>query len=222
MPGSIISSTGVTARLLLQRYRSRLYWLGLGEYDSGVLDDLVRNARRSTPLLGDAIDPRMLAFLRRIVGSTDRESLRARVRLARLIGGGALVALVAFIALQAWFAGAYRPPDAKTLLDQAVEHWLVFPARLVDGNLIVYFSHLMSYRGAIAEIHYGVDSEIPDRTFAFPAKDDADDGTISAAVPTFVEVPRKTRFVSLQLRFKDGTSSPVCRYDVPADPSKYY
>ena len=80
----------------------------------------------------------------------------------------------------------------------------------------------MSYRGAIAEIHDGVESEIPDRTFAVPAKDDADDGTLSAAVPIFVEVPTKTRLVSLQLRFKDGTSSPIRRYNVPADPSKYY
>jgi hypothetical protein len=41
-------------------------------------------------------------------------------------------------------------------------------------------------------------------------------------VPTFIEMPRKTRFVSLQLRFKDGTSSPIRRYEVAADPSKYY
>jgi hypothetical protein len=126
------------------------------------------------------------------------------------------------IALQAWFAGGYRPPDAKTLLNQTVEHWLVFHARAEDSNLIVYFTHLMSYRGVIAEIHYGVDSQIPDRTFGFPADDNAETGTISAAVPTFIEVPRKTRFVSLQLRFKDGTSSPIRRYEVAADPSKYY
>jgi hypothetical protein len=188
-----------------------------------VLADLVRDARRFAPLLGDAIDPRMLAFLRRVVRSTDRESQRARLRLGLMVGGGALVALVALFALQAWFAGGgYRDPDAKTVRNMTAEHWLQFHARSEDTKLIVHFSHLLSYRAAIDAIRYGVDSEIPDKTFALPADDNADDWKIATTMRTFIEVPRTTRFVSLQLRFRDGTSSPIRRYDVPADPSKYY
>jgi hypothetical protein len=217
-----IDIIGVTARTLLLRYSNRIYWLGIGAYDGAVLADLVRDARRFAPLLGDAIDPRMLAFLRRVVRGTDRESRRARLRLGLMVGGGALVALFALVALQAWLVGSYRPPDAKAMLNSTVEHWLVFHARPEDRNLIVYFSHLMSYRGAIAEIRYGVDSESPDKVFDFPFDDDVNSSPISTSVPTLIEVPRKTRFMSLQLRFKDGSSSPIRRYDVPADPSKYY
>jgi hypothetical protein len=217
-----IDIIGVTARTLLLRYSNRIYWLGIGAYDGAVLADLVRDARRFAPLLGDAIDPRMLAFLRRVVRGTDRESRRARLRLGLMVGGGALVALFALVALQAWLVGSYRPPDAKAMLNSTVEHWLVFHARPEDRNLIVYFSHLMGYRGAIAEIRYGVDSESPDKVFDFPFDDDVNSSPISTSVPTLIEVPRKTRFMSLQLRFKDGSSSPIRRYDVPADPSKYY
>ncbi|HUH83740.1 MAG TPA: Hsp70 family protein [Stellaceae bacterium] len=62
----------------------------------------------------------------------------------------------------------------------------------------------------------------PDRAFAFPADDNQRMSPISPDVPISVDLPLKTRFVTVQLFFKDGTISSIERYDVPPDPTKYY
>ncbi len=45
--------------------------------------------------------------------------------------------------------------------------WLSF--RDFDGKLLLYFTGLMSYRGAIEKITYGLNQEMPDTDFPFPA-----------------------------------------------------
>lgn len=81
----------------------------------------------------------------------------------------------------------------------------------------------MTYRGAIAEVRYGVnrEGEAPDRPFAFPATDDQRMSLTAPEVPIYVDA-LTTRFVTVQLFFKDGTISPIERYDAPPDPTKYY
>ncbi len=45
--------------------------------------------------------------------------------------------------------------------------WLSF--RDFDDKLLLYFTSLMSYRGALEKITYGLDKETPDTDFPFPA-----------------------------------------------------
>ena len=34
-----------------------------------------------------------------------------------------------------------------------------------DGKLLVYFSHMLSYRSSIKEIWYGIDKDVPDTKY---------------------------------------------------------
>jgi len=200
--------------------------IGIGHFDFGVLDDLMRNARRFAPLLGDTFDPHMLAWLRRIVLSAER-GFGARLRRALLAGGAVLLVVIGlatarYLAVRYFGGAVYQPTDAKGSLDAVGDRWVCFHANASDTTLIAYVTTLMSYRGAIAEVRYGVDRDAPDRVFAFPADDNPRMSLIAPDVPTVVYVSLVTRFVTVQQRFKDGTLSPIRRYDVLPDPTKYY
>jgi len=53
--------------------------------------------------------------------------------------------------------------------------WLSF--REFSG-LLVYYTHLMSYRGAIREVRVGIDSAVPDKVSKMPPCDMRDPGVI--------------------------------------------
>jgi hypothetical protein len=101
--------------------------------------------------------------------------------------------------------------STKHILNLTKQSWVSF--RDYDGKLLTYFTHLMSYRGVLAEIKYGVDKEVPDTTFEFPVYDKPGNATISADVPTYLDLPLATKFVSVQLTFKDDTKSEVMRFN---------
>jgi hypothetical protein len=108
-------------------------------------------------------------------------------------------------------------PDAqlvqgiKGILDVTRSSWLAF--RDFDGKVLLYFTHLLSYRAALAEIRYGVDVESPDRTFAFGAADPRNPYAVDTDAPIWIEVPAGTRYATVQVAFKDGTRSGVVRIE---------
>jgi uncharacterized caspase-like protein len=85
--------------------------------------------------------------------------------------------------------------------------------RTYDGRKLLYFTHLISSRCAIAEVRYGIDRMTPDRVFALPPCNVADPHRIPADFTIYVEAPPATRFATIQLRYKDGSMSPVQRFD---------
>lgn len=57
---------------------------------------------------------------------------------------------------------------------------------------------------------YGIDAANPDKS---PVRKSEYDKT----VPDDLELPRNTRFLTIQVKFQDGTMSPIRRFDVPAN-----
>ena len=100
--------------------------------------------------------------------------------------------------------------DIKTLQITSTS-WLSF--RDFDGKLLLYFTGLMSYRGAIEKITYGLDKELPDTDFPFPAWDNAGTATIDGDFLPLITVPKETTFATVQLTYKDGSESEVVRFD---------
>ncbi len=92
---------------------------------------------------------------------------------------------------------------AKSTLQRFTSTWVAM--RDFDGKRLLYFSTLMSYRAAIDEIHYGLGVDIPDKSYDFPPEDPKNPGAITADFLPFIEVPGDTEFVTVQLKFKDGT-----------------
>ena len=61
--------------------------------------------------------------------------------------------------------------DQRKILDMTATSWLAF--REFNG-LLVYYTHLMSYRCAIREVRVGIDSTVPDKVLKMPPCDPRD------------------------------------------------
>ena len=65
--------------------------------------------------------------------------------------------------------------DQRKILDMTATSWLSF--REFNG-LLVYYTHLMSYRCAIREVRIGIDSAVPDKVLKMPPCDPRDPSVI--------------------------------------------
>ncbi len=101
----------------------------------------------------------------------------------------------------------------RRILESTATSWVSF--RDYEGKRLLYFSHLMSYRGGIKSIHYALNSPEPRKPYRFPAWNKPGMAPIDARTPMFITVPRSTRYVAVQLTYKDGEKSPVQRFDYP-------
>jgi hypothetical protein len=88
--------------------------------------------------------------------------------------------------------------------------WLSF--RDHDGRLLLYFTHLISNRCAIDKIAYGIDSDSTPSEFALEPCNPAEPYSVGNR-PIYVEVPANSRYASVRLTFKDGTTSDIVRID---------
>lgn len=97
------------------------------------------------------------------------------------------------------------------LLQMTTNNWVSF--RDYDGKLLLYFTTLLSYRGAVEKIAYGLDKEHPDTDFPFPAWDKPGTALITAEVQPYLSIPQETQFVTLQLTYKNGEKSEIVRIE---------
>ena len=101
--------------------------------------------------------------------------------------------------------------SAKRMLEAAKQGWLSF--REWDGKLLMYFSGIMSMRGALKEIRYGLDTDTPTRVHPFTPAKATDPLGIHSGDKIHISVPKSTKFATIQLTYKDGTKSEVVRVD---------
>lgn len=110
------------------------------------------------------------------------------------------------------FKGKKESADAnQRILESTSTSWVSF--RDYDGKRLLYFSHLMTYRGSIKTIHYGLNTQNPLKRYRFPAWRKSGIAPIDEKTPLYITVPRSTRYVTVQLTYKDGTKSAVQRFD---------
>ncbi len=93
--------------------------------------------------------------------------------------------------------------QAKMSLNMVSGSWLSF--RDYEGKVLLYFTTLMSYRPAIKEVHYSLNSEALDQNFKFKPTDKM----FEVGDDLYLTVPGNTQFANVQLTYKDGTKSPV-------------
>lgn len=94
--------------------------------------------------------------------------------------------------------------QGKMALNMTLGSWLMF--RDYDEKVLLYFTHLMSYRPIIKEIRYSLNSDELDQTFKFKPSDKMYE--IGDELP-YLAVPDDSQFASVQVTYKDGTTSPV-------------
>jgi uncharacterized caspase-like protein len=96
--------------------------------------------------------------------------------------------------------------DQRKILDMTATSWLSF--RDFNG-LLVYYTHLMSYRCAIREARVGIDSAVPDKVLKMPACDPRDPSAIPHDSQPYLKLAPSTQFVSVELTYRDGSVSEI-------------
>src|SRR5262249_61830868 len=96
--------------------------------------------------------------------------------------------------------------DQRKILDMTATSWLSF--REFNG-LLVYYTHLMSYRCAIREVRIGIDSAVPDKVLKMPPCDPRDPSAIPYSAQPYMKLAPATQFVSVELTYRDGSLSEI-------------
>ena len=96
--------------------------------------------------------------------------------------------------------------DYRKILDMTSTSWLSF--RQYNG-LLVYYSHLMSYRCAIREVRIGIDTAMPNQVLKMPPCDMRDPLADPARSLLYQKLPPATQFMSVELTYRDGSVSEV-------------
>jgi hypothetical protein len=96
--------------------------------------------------------------------------------------------------------------DQRKILDMTATSWLSF--REFNG-LLVYYTHLMSYRCAIREVRVGIDSTVPDRLLKMPPCDPRDPSVIPHDAQPYLKLAPATKSVSVELTYRDGSVSEI-------------
>jgi len=96
--------------------------------------------------------------------------------------------------------------DQRKILDMTSTSWLSF--REFNG-LLVYYTHLMSYRCAIRQVRIGIDTSMPDKVLNMPACNMKDPISIPSEASPYLKLPPSTQFVSVELTYRDGSVSEI-------------
>src|SRR5262245_18830009 len=94
--------------------------------------------------------------------------------------------------------------DQRKILEMTASSWLSF--RDFNG-LLIYYTHLMSYRCAIREVRIGIDTNLPDKVLTLPPCDPKDPSAIPSSATPYIKLPTSTKSVSVELTFRDGSQS---------------
>jgi len=96
--------------------------------------------------------------------------------------------------------------DQRKILDMTATSWLSF--REFNG-LLVYYTHLVSYRCAIREVKIGIDTAVPDQVLKMPPCDMKDPVAIPYDVKPYLKLSPSNKFVSVELTYRDGSVSEI-------------
>ena len=96
--------------------------------------------------------------------------------------------------------------DQRKILDMTATSWLSF--REFNG-LLVYYTHLMSYRCAIREVRVGIDTAVPDKVLKMPPCDIRDPSVIPHNAQPYLKLAPSTQTVSVELTYRDGSVSEI-------------
>jgi hypothetical protein len=96
--------------------------------------------------------------------------------------------------------------DQRKILDMTANSWLSF--REFNG-LLVYYTHLVSYRCAIRQVKIGIDTAVPDRVLTMPPCDMRDPGGIPFDAKPYLKLSPTNQFVSVELTYRDGSISEI-------------
>ena len=184
----------------------------LTRFDGATLA-LLREAVEGPPLLGEASTPAPAAAVKAPVAAPSAALSQTKKWQVWLIAG---LALVAVTSAQIWWKtsgrdGRNRPQGIDTSLALNIAEPLVRKAdtawletREEPGGIFVDWAPVMHMRRAIADVRFGVNVTEPNTALTLPTVD----------VPIGFLAPRSIEYITMRIRYKDGTWSEVRHYSV--------
>jgi hypothetical protein len=103
-------------------------------------------------------------------------------------------------------AGALEREQRK-ILEMTAGSWLSL--RDSSNALMIYYTHLMTYRCGIREVRIGVDSAVPDQPVKLPRCDQSAPMAIPHDAHPYLKVRPSTKLVSVEITYRDGSVSEV-------------
>lgn len=103
--------------------------------------------------------------------------------------------------------------SARYALETLINGWVAF--RLWHGELLVYFTLLLSHKHALREIRWSIDDESLERSVAFSRAASRARSVIGDDDETYVAIPLDARWIAVRLGYDDGTQSAIRRFPVP-------
>ncbi|WP_374628389.1 caspase domain-containing protein [Pannonibacter indicus] len=103
----------------------------------------------------------------------------------------------------------------KDILERFWNSWISFGG---GREQLAYFTHLISYRCALSGVRYGINKDEPDTAFDTGPCDPDNPHAVPRSGPgsdVYLQVPRSTAYITVQLTYRDGTRSDVRRFDAP-------
>lgn len=104
--------------------------------------------------------------------------------------------------------------NAYNMVMMTKTSWISF--REWNGKTMVYFTGILGHRGILKKITYGINKETPDQDWQFKPYNKAGFAPIAPNMKMMTSVPKDTKFVSVELTFKDDTKSEVVKFNNPA------
>lgn len=106
--------------------------------------------------------------------------------------------------------------ETKEVLETTGNSWVSF-REYPEGRLLLYFTHLVSYKNGLKEIHYSVDdASLSQRVRFTPDWSGPGAPGIGDDDETCIEIPMASTYVEIKLVFVDGSEWPAKRFSVPA------
>lgn len=99
----------------------------------------------------------------------------------------------------------------KKALDLTKNGWISY--RDYDGRLLVYFTHLISYRCAVKEVRYTIDNEEAWKEFPIPACDADKPFVVPTDSKTYLSIPKGTKYMMVQVTYQDGSKSELRKFE---------
>lgn len=88
------------------------------------------------------------------------------------------------------------------------------PSWVAIQNGFIYFSQVLSFRQALKEIRYSINDDSLDKTFPFKPHEGTSTPDLSDdKYPIYIKAPAGTKFVSIQLTYKDNEKSDVVKIE---------
>ena len=106
-----------------------------------------------------------------------------------------------------------RQTHGKQMLEGFPHSWVSIQD--FDGRRLAHVSHALSYRYALREIRYSIDTQDLGETFPLPVWSPTRPHETPVDAKTYIELPAGAKYVAVQLTYQDGTQSKPQRFNVP-------